>query len=111
MNEPSYLRRLRILAGLTLSEAAAKLGVSTSHLSMAERGARSLSEDRVLALANLYRVGPDVAELAGGRVPPWIRDQLRSRPEEASWAAMDGFSRYTSAKNEEKEEALPNAKG
>ena len=111
MNEPSYLRRLRILAGLTLSEAAARLGVSTSHLSMAERGARSLGEEHVLALASLYRVGPDVAELAGGRVPSWLRDQLRSRPEEATWAAMDGFSRYNSAKNEEREEVLPDAKG
>lgn len=111
MSEPSYLRRLRILAGLSLSEAAARLGVSTSHLSMAERGARSLGEEHIMALVSLYGVDPDVAALAGGRVPSWLREQLRSRPEEATCAAMDGFSRYSPGASNEREEAPPDAKG
>lgn len=105
MTEPSYIRRLRILAGLSLSDAAAQIGVSPSHLSMAERGARTLGEQNIIALADLYNLDPNVASLAGGHVPAWVREQFRTRPEEAACAAMDGFGRYSSDKRTENQEA------
>ncbi len=94
MTEPSYLRRLRILADLSLIEAASAAGISVSQLSMAERGVRSLAEAPAVRLAQLYGSDPDVVAVAGGRVPSWMREQMRRHPAKATRAALDGFSLY-----------------
>ena len=104
MTQPSYLRRLRILAGLSLSKAADVVGMSSSQLSMAERGARTLPEVHLARLAGLYAVEPDVIAVAGGRVPRWMRERLRQNPAEATRAALDGFARYSPPEGGQQEE-------
>jgi len=64
-------------------------------------------QEEIRPLADLYNLDPNVASLAGGHVPAWVREQLRTRPEEAACAAMDGFCRYSPDKRTENLEAPP----
>tara|TARA_Y100000310_G_scaffold20892_1_gene20231 strand:- start:2128 stop:2508 length:381 start_codon:yes stop_codon:yes gene_type:complete len=95
MSKPSHLRILRILAGLSLSEASERVGISASQLSLAERGMRQLPEQHVSVFAAIYGVEPDVLAVSGGRIPDWMSDQLRRNPVEATRAARDAFEKYS----------------
>jgi transcriptional regulator with XRE-family HTH domain len=70
------LRRLRERAGLTVTGAAALLGVNQGRVSMIETGRSSLSADRVRALARSYdcadeRLVDALATMTGRRVRGW----------------------------------------
>ncbi|MFH8464000.1 helix-turn-helix domain-containing protein [Streptomyces sp. NPDC017991] len=82
----SELRKLRERAGLTVTGAAALLGVNQGRVSMIETGRSSLSADRVRALARSYdcadeRLVDAIATMTGRRVRGWweeYRDVLPS---------------------------------
>jgi transcriptional regulator with XRE-family HTH domain len=97
MKEVSYLRRLRVLSGLSLASVSACVGISPSLLSMAERGFRVLPERVITKLASLYEVDSEVLALSGGHIPSWFRDKVMHSPVEAMQAAMDSFELYEQA--------------
>lgn len=80
------LRKLRERAGLTVTGAAALLGVNQGRVSMIETGRSSLSADRVRALARSYDCADDqlvdaIASMTGRRTRGWweeYRDTLPS---------------------------------
>jgi transcriptional regulator with XRE-family HTH domain len=70
------------------------VGVSASTLSLIERGRRRGSRELLVRLAAFYCTDPDVVLIAGGQLPTWIRDTLRSMPEATCAAAADRLSAY-----------------
>lgn len=70
------LRRLRLSAGLSSTEAAARLGVQQARMSMIEAGRYAVSADRVRALAHAYSCTDQdlvdaLASMTGGRTRGW----------------------------------------
>jgi transcriptional regulator with XRE-family HTH domain len=59
----TYLREMRSRHGLTLTEVAARIGVSATHMSRLERGQRQPSIGVLRQLAAVYQVG--IGELVG----------------------------------------------
>ncbi|MFK0104718.1 helix-turn-helix domain-containing protein [Streptomyces sp. NPDC091217] len=79
------LRRLRERAGLTVSQAAALLGVNQGRVSMIETGRSSLSSDRVRSLASAYAcsdaaVVDALAAMTGRRMRGWWEEYREHLP-------------------------------
>ncbi|MFC4470813.1 helix-turn-helix domain-containing protein [Streptomyces xiangluensis] len=79
------LRKLRERAGLTVTGAAALLGVNQGRVSMIETGRSSLSADRVRALARSYDCGDDqlvdaIATMTGRRARGWWEEYRDTFP-------------------------------
>jgi transcriptional regulator with XRE-family HTH domain len=62
----SDLQQLRLLAGRSIEDVAAHLGVHRAYVMMWESGARRLPHERIADLANLYKVSvQEIADAAG----------------------------------------------
>jgi len=82
------LRKLRLGAGLSSTEAAARLGVQQARMSMIEAGRYAVSADRVRALARTYSCTDQalvdaLAEMTGRRTRGWWEEYRDILPAEA----------------------------
>jgi transcriptional regulator with XRE-family HTH domain len=62
--DPVRLRRRRLAAGLSLTDAARRAGCSKAHVSMLEKGAHGASPQLLARFASLY--GCEIADLMPG---------------------------------------------
>lgn len=81
MNKPISIRNARIKAGLSLREAARRLGVTHPYLSAVELGSKKLNTDFASRLSSLYSVPLEnfdfqVSEIESQYIQ-WIRSQVR----------------------------------
>ena len=88
------LKQLRSDLGLSLRQAAEKLGISESFLSQIENGKRRPSPDLLEEISELFLCDKDVASISVGIIPKWMEDVLRNSPEKFVAAAKDRFSKY-----------------
>jgi transcriptional regulator with XRE-family HTH domain len=65
----------------SLRQVAAKIGIEPSYLSRVERGEpTSLSEEKIIALANVLDEDPDVLLALSGKVSSDVQEVIRKRP-------------------------------
>jgi transcriptional regulator with XRE-family HTH domain len=88
------LRKLRSELGLSLRQAADKLGISESFLSQIENRKRKPSSELIHAMAELFQCDFDELSLSIGLIPRWVEAALRETPAIAIAAAKDGFKKY-----------------
>lgn len=69
-----YIRELRNLNGLTLTQLAAKLDLDSANLSKIENGKRNFDEKRLLKLAKVFKL--DIKELRKEFVSDQIAKQI-----------------------------------
>jgi DNA modification methylase/transcriptional regulator with XRE-family HTH domain/DNA-directed RNA polymerase subunit RPC12/RpoP len=72
------IRTRREALGMSLADAAAKLGVSKSFMSLVETGKRQLSDEQARCLADIIRFPGDLLLLGSGRLPTDVRDAIET---------------------------------
>jgi transcriptional regulator with XRE-family HTH domain len=85
-----YLRELRLAAGLSQRELAARVGVTFPHISKIEAGTENPSDELLVRIAGEVKTDPDELLLYAERVPDALRQQVVEKPQ----LALQFFRRW-----------------
>lgn len=88
---PTIIRTRRERIGLSQSDLATSLGVTTSHLSYIEAGKRQATPAQIASISEILHLPVDLLLVASGRMPTDIRHLLDQMPAETAAAVRQKF--------------------